>query len=271
MADDGPAQIIEIARVYPTSRTRVWAAWTEPAQLARWWGKRGWSTPPESVEVDLRPGGAFRLDSVSDADGTVMRQDGVLRVVEPPERLVLVMGDGSIATVTFADLGGGRTEMVFRAEVRMPDDVRRRAEGGLGSAFERLGEVLSEVVDFRLEVVVVPVADVDRAKAFYADGLGFTVDHDAEPAPGQRVVQLTPRGSGCSVVIGTGLTEMAPGSLDGLQLVVSDLEAAHAELRGRGVELGETRTLGREGRPGFRFTFFTDPDGNGWAIQEIRA
>ena len=125
-------------------------------------------------------------------------------------------------------------------------------------------------MDYRLEVVVVPVSDVDRAKAFYADVLGFAVDHDAEPQPGTRVVQLTPRGSGCSIAIGTGLTSMRAGGTDGLQLVVTDLDAARDELVARGLDLGEPRTLGREGHPGFRFAFFKDPDGNGWAIQEIK-
>ena len=125
-------------------------------------------------------------------------------------------------------------------------------------------------IDFRLEVVVVPVSDVDRAKAFYADQLGFHVDHDSSPNPGTRVVQLTPPGSACSIAIGTGLPSMEPGSLKGLQLVVKDMDAAYALLTGRGMELGEIQTLGAEGRPGFRFVFFKDPDGNGWAIQEIR-
>jgi catechol 2,3-dioxygenase-like lactoylglutathione lyase family enzyme len=126
------------------------------------------------------------------------------------------------------------------------------------------------VMDFRLEVVVVPVSDVDRAKAFYADRMGFNVDHDTQPNPDTRVVQLTPPGSACSIVIGTGLPPMEPGSIKGLQLVVDDMDAAYALLSERGVELGEIVTLGAEARQGFRHVFFTDPDGNGWAIQEIR-
>ena len=126
-------------------------------------------------------------------------------------------------------------------------------------------------MDFRLEVIVVPVSDVDRAKAFYADRAGFKVDHDTAISDGLRVVQLTPSGSGCSIVIGTSVAEMAPGSLEGLQLVVSDMDAARAELLARGLELGDVVTLGREGRPGFRFTHFSDPDGNRWSIQEIKA
>jgi catechol 2,3-dioxygenase-like lactoylglutathione lyase family enzyme len=125
-------------------------------------------------------------------------------------------------------------------------------------------------MDYRLEVVVVPVSDVDRAKAFYSERMGFAVDHDSSPAEGVRVVQLTPRGSGCSIVIGTGLAEMEPGSIEGLQLVVDDMDAAYADLSGRGVELGEVQTLGPPDSEGFRFVFFSDPDGNGWAVQEIR-
>jgi catechol 2,3-dioxygenase-like lactoylglutathione lyase family enzyme len=125
-------------------------------------------------------------------------------------------------------------------------------------------------MDYRLEVVVVPVSDVDRAKAFYAEQMDFHVDHDSSPAEGVRVVQLTPPGSGCSIVIGTGVAPMEPGSIKGLQLVVDDMDAAYADLSGRGVELGEVQTLGSPDSEGFKFVFFSDPDGNGWAVQEIR-
>lgn len=129
-------------------------------------------------------------------------------------------------------------------------------------------------MDYKLEVVVVPVSDVDRAKHFYADQMGFVVDVDHAPNEHFRVVQLTPPGSGCSVTFGKGLAEMAPGSLKGLQLVVDDIEAAHAELSGRGVPVSSIQhhdgTGFAEGK-GDRwnsFVFFSDPDGNGWAIQE---
>jgi catechol 2,3-dioxygenase-like lactoylglutathione lyase family enzyme len=125
-------------------------------------------------------------------------------------------------------------------------------------------------MDYRLEVVVVPVSDVDRAKEFYAERLGFHVDHDSSPAEGVRVVQLTPRGSACSIVIGTGVAPMEPGSIKGLQLVVDDIDAAYADLSGRGVELGEVQELGPPDSEGYKFVFFSDPDGNGWAVQEIR-
>jgi catechol 2,3-dioxygenase-like lactoylglutathione lyase family enzyme len=129
-------------------------------------------------------------------------------------------------------------------------------------------------VEWKLEVVVVPVSDVDRAKRFYGEQMGFAVDHDTRAGDDIRIVQLTPPGSGCSIVIGTGIAEMAPGILQGLQLVVPDVEAARAQLLERGVEVSPIRHFAdggwRDGRggPWNAFIFFTDPDGNGWAVQE---
>jgi catechol 2,3-dioxygenase-like lactoylglutathione lyase family enzyme len=125
-------------------------------------------------------------------------------------------------------------------------------------------------MEFRLEVVQVPVADVDRAKAFYAEQVGFNLDRDHQVSDDVRVVQLTPTGSGCAIVIGTGLADMAPGSIQGLQLVVVDIEAARNALVGRGVDVSKIEVLGRPGLPGFRFASFRDPDGNGWLLQEER-
>jgi catechol 2,3-dioxygenase-like lactoylglutathione lyase family enzyme len=124
-------------------------------------------------------------------------------------------------------------------------------------------------MDFRLEVVQVPVADVDRAKAFYAERAGFAVDHDAQISEGVRVVQLTPPGSACSIVIGTALSAMRAGSVEGLQLTVTDMDAARGELVERGVDVSDVVVLGRPGRPGFKHAYFRDPDGNGWTVQEI--
>lgn len=129
-------------------------------------------------------------------------------------------------------------------------------------------------MDYKLEVVVVPVSDVDRAKHFYVEQMGFVLDVDHRPNDRFRVVQLTPRGSGCSVTIGTGLTEMVPGSLQGLQLVVDDIEGAHAELTSRGVPVSPIQHhdgigfAAGKGGPWNSFIFFADPDGNGWAVQE---
>jgi catechol 2,3-dioxygenase-like lactoylglutathione lyase family enzyme len=121
-------------------------------------------------------------------------------------------------------------------------------------------------VDYRLELIPVPVSDVDRAKAFYTEKAGFNADHDHTVSAEMRFVQLTPPGSACSIAIGTGLIDSPPGSLQGLQLVVEDIEAAHAELRDRGVEVGDVQDF-----PWGRFVFFRDPDGNAWAVQQLPA
>src|SRR5688572_23814055 len=136
-------------------------------------------------------------------------------------------------------------------------------------------------MNWTLEVVVVPVSDVDRAKAFYAEKIGFNVDHDTKINDENRVVQLTPPGSGCSIVVGKGIVpDMAAGSLKGLELVVSDIHAARAQLAERGVEVSEVQVAGESGfRPSREgddlnnvgFVFFSDPDGNGWAVQQITA
>jgi catechol 2,3-dioxygenase-like lactoylglutathione lyase family enzyme len=129
-------------------------------------------------------------------------------------------------------------------------------------------------MDWKLELVVVPVTDVDRAKAFYSEQLGFVVDVDSSPSPQFRVVQLTPPGSACSISIGTGLTEAVPGTLQGMQISVGDIDAAYAQLIERGVEASPIRHVGAEGWADGKggdynsFIFFKDPDGNGWAVQE---
>jgi catechol 2,3-dioxygenase-like lactoylglutathione lyase family enzyme len=119
-------------------------------------------------------------------------------------------------------------------------------------------------VDFKLELVPVPVSDVDRAKAFYTEKAGFNADHDHVVSDEIRFVQLTPPGSACSISIGKGLVDTEPGSAQGLQLVVSDIQAAHDELAGRGVEVSDVQSF-----PWGDFVFFKDPDGNGWAVQAI--
>jgi len=119
-------------------------------------------------------------------------------------------------------------------------------------------------MEMKLELVPVPVTDVDRAKAFYAEKIGFHVDHDHRVTDELRFVQLTPPGSACSITIGTGLTEMQPGSIKGLQMVVADIQEAREELLGRGADVSEI-----EVHPWGSFVFFSDPDGNTWALQQI--
>ena len=134
-------------------------------------------------------------------------------------------------------------------------------------------------MDWKLELIVLPVSDVDRAKEFYAEKVGFTVDVDFHPNASFRVVQLTPPGSACSITIGVGVTQVEPGTYQGLHLVVDEIEAARSELVGRGVDVSEPFHFGPEGQtPGLHperadygtYLSFQDPDGNGWLVQEVR-
>lgn len=133
-------------------------------------------------------------------------------------------------------------------------------------------------MNWTLEVVVVPVSDIDRAKEFYAEQVGFDVDHDTRIGDDMRIVQLTPPGSGCSIVLSKGLgTDMPPGSLTGLQLVVADIHGAREHLAERGVDVSDVQVVGENPRPvedpldNVGFVFFADPDGNRWAVQQISA
>lgn len=119
-------------------------------------------------------------------------------------------------------------------------------------------------MDWKLELVAIPVSDVDRAKIFYTEKAGFNADHDHELSDEIRFVQLTPPGSGCSIALGKGITDAAPGSVQGMQMVVSDIEAAHAELAERGVDVSDVQAF-----PWGSFVFFSDPDGNRWAVQQL--
>jgi catechol 2,3-dioxygenase-like lactoylglutathione lyase family enzyme len=118
-------------------------------------------------------------------------------------------------------------------------------------------------MNYELQLIQVPVSDPDASIEFYAEKAGFNLDHDHQVSPDLRFIQMTPTGSACSIAFGTGLSSMAPGDVEGLQLVVEDIEAAHAELSGRGLEVGDVQDF-----PWGRFLFFKDPDGNGWAIQQ---
>jgi catechol 2,3-dioxygenase-like lactoylglutathione lyase family enzyme len=121
-------------------------------------------------------------------------------------------------------------------------------------------------MDWKLELVAIPVSDVDRAKAFYTEKAGFNADHDHRVSDELRFVQLTPPGSACSIALGTGLVDTPPGSAQGLQLVVSDIQAAHAQLVARGVEVSDVQEF-----PWGSFVFFSDPDGNRWSVQQLPA
>jgi predicted enzyme related to lactoylglutathione lyase len=119
-------------------------------------------------------------------------------------------------------------------------------------------------MEWKLELVAIPVSDVDRAKAFYTEQAGFNADQDHQVSDEIRFVQLTPPGSACSIALGKGITDATPGSVQGMQMVVDDIEAAHAELAGRGVDVSDVQVF-----PWGSFVFFSDPDGNRWAVQQL--
>ena len=145
---EATAQEVTITRTYDAPRELLWRAWTEPEELAQWWGPPGWRTPLESVTMDVRPGGEFRLTSISD-DGTEMPVAGSYREVVEPERIVLEepseesWHEGSISVVTFTDLGDGRTEMALRATIQTTDEMRQTAERGMRATLDRLAEHLA--------------------------------------------------------------------------------------------------------------------------------
>ena len=143
------AQEVTISRVFDAPRDLVWRAWTEPEQLAQWWGPAGWSNPLERIRMDVRPGGAFRVTGVSAEDGTEMTTQGVYREVVEPERLVLeepaedAWHEGAVSTATFTDLGDGRTEIVLQATIHTTDEMRGAAEAGMAGSLDRLAEHLT--------------------------------------------------------------------------------------------------------------------------------
>jgi uncharacterized protein YndB with AHSA1/START domain len=144
---EATAQDITITRTYEAPRELLWRAWTVPEELAQWWGPPGWTTPVDSVTMDVRPGGDFRLSSISD-DGSEMPVVGVYREVVEPERLVLdepaehAWHEGSVSVVTFTDVGDGRTEVAIRATIQTTDEMRENAERGMNATLDRLGEHL---------------------------------------------------------------------------------------------------------------------------------
>jgi uncharacterized protein YndB with AHSA1/START domain len=149
MPETATAQVITITRILDAPRELVWKAWTEPEQLACWWGTRGWSTPPERITMDVRPGGSFRLTSVCDEDGRTMATEAVYLEVVEPERLSFSEApredchEGAVGTVSLTELGDGRTEMVFHSTIQTTGELGGNAQTGLERAFDRLAEHLS--------------------------------------------------------------------------------------------------------------------------------
>lgn len=271
---------IVITREFVAPRHKVFAAHTEPALLKRWFGPHGWQLVV--CEIDLRPGGAWHY-VMHGPDGEEMVLHGTYLEVDPPNRLVTAENNGdcearaeheALITLDFT----GNTFLTNTAsfptrEIR--DAVYASGmSGGVAQGYDRLTTTLEHLMDWKIELIPVPVADVDRAKDFYENKMGFTVDVDHSQGDAFRIVQLTPPGSGCSIAVGIGVCEMKPGDLIGVQLVVEDIQAAHAELVGKGVEASAVFHFENGERvdgPGDAWNSFVtvhDPDGNMWTVQE---
>jgi uncharacterized protein YndB with AHSA1/START domain/catechol 2,3-dioxygenase-like lactoylglutathione lyase family enzyme len=272
---DGEAGV-RITRVVAAPKDLVFDVHTSPRHLPNWMiGPPGWTMPV--CEIDLRAGGAFRYVWRA-GDGAEMTIAGTFEEVDRPDRLVSTeawSGDWPATrnTVTFTD-AGGRTRITTLIEYVSPA-AREQAlasgmREGLDAGYAGLDTYLATQASFamRLELVPVPVKDVDAALAFYAGRLGFHVDHDVQPGNGARVTQLTPPGSACSILLYQDLPglDLPPGTLRGLHVVVDDVRAARAALLARGVDAGEVQDLG-----GILYVPFADPDGNTWLLQEIPA
>jgi uncharacterized protein YndB with AHSA1/START domain len=149
LTDRVTEQEITITRVFDAPRELVWKAWTEPEQLARWWGPAGWTNPLETISMDVRPGGRFSVTSISDTDGTEMTSEGVYREVFEMERLVFdepaenAWHEGAVSTATFTDMGDGRTEVVLHSTINTTDEMRAGAEAGMAGSLDRLAEHLA--------------------------------------------------------------------------------------------------------------------------------
>jgi uncharacterized protein YndB with AHSA1/START domain/catechol 2,3-dioxygenase-like lactoylglutathione lyase family enzyme len=272
---DGEAGV-RITRVVAAPKDLVFDVHTSPRHLPNWMiGPPGWTMPV--CEIDLRAGGAFRYVWRA-GDGAEMTIAGTFEEVDRPDRLVSTeawSGDWPATrnTVTFTE-AGGRTRITTLIEYVSPA-ARETAlasgmREGLDAGYAGLDTYLATQASFamRLELVPVPVKDVDAALAFYAGRLGFHVDHDVQPGNGARVTQLTPPGSACSILLYQDLPglDLPPGTLRGLHVVVDDVRAARAALLARGVDAGEVQDLG-----GILYVPFADPDGNTWLLQEIPA
>ncbi|GAA3452696.1 SRPBCC domain-containing protein [Dactylosporangium matsuzakiense] len=267
-------QGVRITRVVAAPAELVFDVHTSPRHLPHWMlGPPGWTMPV--CEIDLQQGGAFRYVWRNN-DGEELTIAGTFEEIERPRRLVSTerWSGGWPATrntLTFTDVGdGGRTRITTHihyasAEARA-NAVQSGMREGLDAGYANLDGYLDGQFTMRLELVPVPVSDVDAALAFYAGRLGFHVDHDIAPGNGARIVQLTPPGSACSILLSENLPGMdsAPGVLQGLHLVVDDVRKARAVLLKKGVEAGEIMDMG-----GILYVPFADPDGNSWMLQEI--
>jgi len=268
---------IVIVREFAAPRQRVFDAHTRPELLRRWFGPHGWELVV--CEIDLRVGGSWHY-VMHGPDDTTMVLRGRYLEVAPPNLLVMTETNADCharadhESVITIELTGDTllTHTATFPTTAVRDAVRGSGMArGVGEGFDRLARALEHPMDWKIEMIPVPVTDVDRAKDFYANKVGFPVDVDHR-AGGFRFVQLTPPGSGCS--IGLGTAEMAAGTLAGIQIVVDDVQQARDDLVAGGVdatpvhhfENGEQ--VDGPGEGWNSFVSFEDPDGNRWVLQE---
>lgn len=289
---------IVITRVLNAPVATVWNLWTDPDSVPGWWGPEDYTCP--LARIDLREGGAylFAMRAPAEQGGAVSYTGGVYTRIEPLRRLEFTQNLTDEAGVPLAEAElpdgfsqGVRTIVEFRdvgglAELTITEKGWRRslmsvfAYAGMHQSLDKMSERLTEAstepstapstgwhpLDLKLELVPLPVSDVDRSRSFYTDVLGFHLDHDVQPGNGMRIVQLTPPGSACSIVIGSGMGQASPDerTVHGLHLVVGDIVATRDHLRGRGADISEIDDMG-----GVKFAYFSDPDGNSWALQQL--
>jgi uncharacterized protein YndB with AHSA1/START domain/predicted enzyme related to lactoylglutathione lyase len=263
---DATAQEITITRVLAAPRELVWKSWTDPEQLAQWWGPAGWNTPVSTVTMDVRPGGEFSLTSTNE-EGAEMPVRGTYTEVVPPERLVLEEGaegawhEGAVSELELIDLGGDRTEMRFRTTIHTSDEMSGTAQAGLDGAFDRLAEHVATQrplvtgVDF----VSIPTRDIDRAMEFYGHVLGLERS-SVWQRPGQPAVGAEFENGTVTIALVASERlgmEFAPHTAP-VALRVDDVAAARATLESRGVSFkGEIIDSGV-----CHQAIFEDPDGN---------
>jgi uncharacterized protein YndB with AHSA1/START domain/predicted enzyme related to lactoylglutathione lyase len=263
---DATAQEITITRVFDAPRQLVWKSWTEPEELAQWWGPAGWSTPVATVTMDVRPGGEFSLTSTNE-EGAEMPVRGTYTEVEPPERLVLeeaaegAWHEGAVSELRLIDLGGNRTEMRFRATIHTTDEMRGTAEAGLGGTFDRLAEHMarSRPLVTGVDFVSIPTRDLDRAMDFYGNVLGLERS-SVWQRPGHEPVGAEFENGTVTLALMASERlgmEFAPHTAP-VALRVDDVAAARATLESRGVQFeGEIIDSGV-----CHQAIFRDPDGN---------
>lgn len=268
---------VRIRRTVAAPRTLVFDVHTSPEHLPHWMlGPPGWTMPV--CEIDLRPGGAYRYVWQGEG-GADLVISGTFEEVDRPALLKTTerWGGGdwpetrNTLTFTERDLQTTITTLVVYPSTSARDQaVQTGMLDGLDAGFGNLDRYLASIPQtprMRLELVPVPVADIDAAIAFYAGGLGFHLDHDVQPGNGSRIVQLTPEGSACSILLSKDLPgmDLPAGTLRGLHVVVEDLAATRELLHERGVKTGDVMDMG-----GILYSELADPDGNTWLLQQVR-